>query len=194
MTKHLTPVFVASSLAALALAAFAASGASADAAPSADDGRKAFADVAKVLQSPRCQNCHPKGDAPMVGDNGDKHPMEVRRGLERVGMSCQTCHALTPTSLTDKAGVPPANAIWMLPPAEHPMVFEGKSQHDLCVGVKDPKQNGGKDGKALLHHVSEDALVLHGWTPGGARTKPPLAHDAFVAQFATWVNAGMPCP
>src|SRR5688572_7167404 len=67
------------------------------AAATAGDPARAFLDVTKVLQSPRCVNCHPNGDAPKVGDHARVHPMDVRRGLERVGMSCGTCHRSTAT-------------------------------------------------------------------------------------------------
>jgi hypothetical protein len=160
----------------------------------ADDGKKAFVDVARVLQSPRCQNCHPNGDRPRIGDNGKSHHAEVRRGLERVGMSCQTCHRTTSTSASRQVGGPPAVKNWHLPPEEHPMVFEGKTVTQLCEQLKDPAQNGGKDAAALLQHVSHDDLVLYGWNPGGKRTLPPLSHEKFVAQFSTWTQAGMPCP
>ena len=35
---------------------------------SPEAGKKAFLDVARVLQSPRCMNCHPVGDAPLQTD------------------------------------------------------------------------------------------------------------------------------
>ncbi|HEY4220354.1 MAG TPA: hypothetical protein VGO62_03410 [Myxococcota bacterium] len=177
-----------------ALAAFASFAASAGDAPASEEGVKAFADVYRVLQSPRCVNCHPNGDVPHVGDDHHVHAMEVRRGLEQVGMSCQTCHRATATFASRQVGAPPAVPKWGLPPAETPMVFEGKSAHDLCEQMKDPAKNGGKDAAALHDHVANDAIVAYGWNPGGHRTLPPITHDAFVAAMSTWLNAGMPCP
>lgn len=161
---------------------------------SAEDGIKAFADVYRVLESPRCVNCHPKDEAPRVGDDHRVHQMEIRRGLEGVGMACTSCHRRTATFQSQQPGAPPAVDGWRLPPPEHPLVFDGKSPHDLCEQTKDPAQNGGKDANALIAHVTSDSLVLYGWNPGGKRTTPPLTHDDFVAKFATWVTAGMPCP
>ena len=183
----------------LALASAAALAALADPpappAPSPPErGAQAFVDVVRVLQSPRCVNCHPNGDAPTVGDDAHTHPMEIRRGLEKVGMACDTCHRSTPSPQSRVPGAPPAAPGWGLPPAEHPMVFAGKTAPDLCAQLKDPAQNGGREGAALLHHVGADALVLYGWDPGGGRSVPPLSHDAFVARFGAWVSAGMPCP
>jgi hypothetical protein len=74
------------------------------------------------------------------------------------------------------------------------MVFAGQTPRQICAAMRDPVHNGGKDGAALLAHVSKDALVLYGWDPGGKRTLPPLTHPAFVERFSTWITAGMPCP
>ena len=52
----------------------------------------AFLDVVKVLQSPRCMNCHPNGDAPLQGDDSRVHAMGITRDIETVGLECQTCH------------------------------------------------------------------------------------------------------
>jgi len=152
----------------------------------------AFLDVVKVLQSPRCVNCHPTGNVPMVGDKGEIHAMNVQRGLERVGMSCQTCHR---HSAVDGPGpVPPTVKGWRMPPENMPMVFQSLSPAQLCEQLKDPARNGGKDLAGLLHHVEADELVHYGWNPGGGRTLPPLTHADFVARFRTWVDAGAPCP
>jgi hypothetical protein len=42
-------------------------------APAGEVGRIAFETVRAVLQHPRCQNCHPEGDAPLQGDDGHAH-------------------------------------------------------------------------------------------------------------------------
>jgi hypothetical protein len=39
--------------------------------PQSQDGVAAFERIATVLQSPRCLNCHPRGDRPAQGD--DRH-------------------------------------------------------------------------------------------------------------------------
>jgi hypothetical protein len=154
-------------------------------APSVD-----FAPIAAVLQSPRCLNCHPAGDTPLVGDAARPHPMGVKRDLDRLGMACQTCHRAT---AVDPMTSPPAVPNWHMPPATMPMVFQGLTSRALCEHLKDPAQNGGKDLPALLEHVKHDALVLYGWNPGGGRTLPPLSHTAFVGHFEAWVQAGAPC-
>jgi hypothetical protein len=73
------------------------------------------------------------------------------------------------------------------------MVFAGLNSRMLCEQLKDTRQNGGKDLAALVHHVSDDPLVLWGWSPGFGRKPVPVPHQEFVRAFKTWVDAGAPC-
>jgi hypothetical protein len=157
-------------------------------------GARAFEQVAKVLQSPRCRNCHPAGDAPLQTDLGRPHAMNVSRASVAAGLECATCHQERNSEALGIPGGPPGAPHWGLPPADTPMVFEGLSSRVLCQQLKDPAQTGGRDLSALLDHVSHDALVLWGWAPGGTRTTPPLSHERFVAEFRTWVRSGGACP
>jgi mono/diheme cytochrome c family protein len=166
-------------------------------APSAEAvaaGKHAFLDVARVLQSPRCQNCHPAGDAPLQTDLGKPHAMNISRKSAEAGLPCTACHQERNSEAIGIAAGPPGAPHWNLPPRETPMVFEGKTPTALCEQLRDPAQNGKKTLAALLLHVSEDALVLWGWNPGGKRTLPPLSHPAFVAAFKTWVDSNGACP
>lgn len=163
---------------------------SVESAASADPAAvQAFLDVVRVLQSPRCVNCHPDGDVPLQRDEGVPHGMMISRRSPEVGLPCSTCHREVGLDLP---GLPPANPHWQLPPRNQ--VFEGRTPAELCAQLKDPEQTGGRDLDALLHHVSEDSLVLWGWSPGGGRTTPPLPHAAFVARMRTWMEGGAPCP
>lgn len=154
-----------------------------------EEGIAAFRDVASVLQSPRCQNCHPAGNAPLQTDAGVPHSMGITRDSPRVGLDCATCHREVGLGLPL---VPPANPHWHMPPAVQ--VFEGRTPAALCAQLKDPAQTGGRDLAALQAHVAGDPLVLYGWDPGGGRSVPPLSHATFVTRFNTWVEAGAPCP
>jgi hypothetical protein len=157
-------------------------------------GKRGFLEVVKVLQSPRCVNCHPAGDRPMQGDQGKPHAQNISRRTVAAGVACTTCHQTRNSEALGIAGGPPGAPHWGLPPADQPMVFQGKSPTALCEQLKDPKQNNGKDLAGLLEHVSHDKLVLWGWDPGGKRTVPPLPHDKFVAAFAAWVASDGACP
>ena len=157
----------------------------------------AFATVQKVLQHPRCQNCHIPGDAPLQFDAGLPHQMLVVRGPEGMGargLLCSTCHDDENPPASFGPHAPPGAPTWHLPPPEQKMVFINLSPAELCATVKDKQTNGGKDFDALIHHVAEDKLVLWGWNPGGERAPVSVPHAEFVAAFKTWAAAGGPCP
>jgi hypothetical protein len=154
-------------------------------------GTAAFAVVYRVLESPRCMNCHPKGDAPLQFDDSRPHAMNITRRSQRNGLTCATCHRDKNSPLPHQ---PPGAPNWLLPPAETPMVFEGKSAHELCLQLKDPAQTKGRDVPALIVHVDTDPLVQWGWAPGPGRTPVPVAHDDVVRAMKTWADAGAPCP
>ena len=168
------------------------------AAPPQIDPAASFTTVKTVLQSPRCVNCHPAGDAPLQGDLSMVHAQNIQRGPEgrgRTGQECLTCHGQA--NLPESYGhhMPPGVSTgWRLPPPATPMVFQGVAARALCETLKDPQQNGGKDLAALVHHVSEDPLVLWGWSPGFGRAPVPVPHAEFVAAFKSWADQGAACP
>jgi hypothetical protein len=156
--------------------------------------KRAFSDVAAVLQSPRCRNCHPAGNAPLQGERGRPHAMNISRVTAASGVPCWTCHGERNADTLGIVDGPPGAPGWRMPPADMPMTFEGKSPTALCEQLKDPTRNGGRTLAALLDHMSHDALVLWGWSPGGKRSAPPLAHAKFVEAVATWVAGNGACP
>jgi hypothetical protein len=162
--------------------------------PDAAASRAAFLQVYRVLTSPRCQNCHPVGDAPLQGDDSNVHLQNVKRGKDGHGvtaMRCDTCHQ---TANLAGAHMPPGNPKWALPSPEHKMVFVGRSPAELCKQIKDPKQNGGRSMEKLIDHIANDDLVGWGWTPGDGRALPPLSREDTVAQMKIWIAGGAACP
>ena len=162
--------------------------------PDAAASRAAFLQVYRVLTSPRCQNCHPAGNAPLQGDDSHVHLQNVKRGADGHGvtaMRCDTCHQ---TVNLAGAHMPPGNPKWSLPAPEHKMVFVGRTPAELCKQIKDPRQNGGRSLDQLLDHVANDDLVGSGWHPGDGRTLPPLSRSGTVAQMKIWVAGGAACP
>jgi len=162
--------------------------------PDAAASREAFLQVYKVFVSPRCQNCHPSGDAPLQSDDSHPHLQNVKRGKDGhgvYGMRCDTCH-----QSANLAGdhMPPGNPKWALPPPEHKMVFVGRAPAQLCRQLKDPKQNGGRSLEQLFEHVSSDDLVGWGWDPGDGRTLPPLNRADTSARMKVWIDGGAACP
>ena len=159
------------------------------------DAKIAFGDVFRVLQSPRCKNCHPADGVPKQTDSGVAHAMNISRLSLESGLACTTCHSTRNSEETiSLPGGPPGALHWGLPPKATPMIFEGHTANSLCMQLVDRKQNGNRSLSDLVHHVTHDALVLWGWKPGGSRTLPPITHKAFVAAVTRWANGGGACP
>ncbi len=187
---------IAAATCALTLGAFAASihAAPQTPKPDANASREAFLQVYKVFTSPRCQNCHPPGDAPLQGADNHVHTQYVKRGRDGhgvYGMHCDTCHQ---AANLPGEHMPPGNPKWSLPSPEHKMVFVGRSPAELCRQLKDPKQTGGRSLQQLFDHVSSDDLVGWAWDPGTGRTLPPLSRADTVAQMKIWIEGGAACP
>lgn len=151
-----------------------------------------FNEAGKVIQSPRCLNCHPAGDRPTQTDRMRPHIPLVVRGEAGMGaaggLACTTCHH---ENNFDAANVP-GNAKWALAPTE--MAWQGKTLGQICTQIKDKERNGGKDMAALVHHMAEDELVGWGWKPGGNRTPAPGTQKQFGELIRAWADAGAACP
>ncbi|MFC0776283.1 hypothetical protein [Terrimonas alba] len=156
------------------------------------ESAEAFKEAYKVLMHPRCMNCHPKGDAPLQGDDSHIHTQNVTRGPDGKGvyaMKCSNCHQ---SEHVPGQHMPPGHALWHLPPANRKMVFEGKTPAQLAAHFKDNNFTGFKDFKKdLLHHVEHEPLVLNSWTYG---TPPPLSHEEFVSKVKEWIDKGAVVP
>jgi len=159
--------------------------------PTKAEGIAAFERVATVLESPRCMNCHPRGDRPRQGDDRHIHLMNVQRGPNDRGppaMTCRACHQEHNNDMTRAPGAPH----WRLAPRS--MGWSGLTHAELCRTLLDRSKNGGRDAKALVTHMTSDPLVLWAWQPGDGRTPPPLSTDDLKLALALWVKAGTPCP
>jgi hypothetical protein len=151
-----------------------------------------FQEAGKVIQSPRCMNCHPATERPTQTDDFRPHQPPVVRGDDGRGppggLNCTTCHH---DANFDPAGVP-GNPKWHLAPAE--MAWQGRTLGQICAQIKDPSRNGGKDMPALIEHMSSDILVGWAWAPGAGRTPAPGTQKAFGALIKAWAAAGASCP
>jgi hypothetical protein len=150
-----------------------------------------FQEAGKVLQHPRCVNCHPAGDRPRQTDRARPHEPLVVRGADGHGaatLPCNTCHG---AANFDPAHVP-GHPEWHLAPLA--MAWEGRSLGQICEQIKDRARNGGRDMAALLHHVGEDTLVGWAWTPGFGRTPAPGTQARFGEIMRAWADAGAACP
>ena len=154
-------------------------------------GRAGFLTLCTVLEHPRCVNCHPRGDAPLQYDDSRPHGMDISRRSEANGVACATCHR---DRNGDRPSQPPGAPSWRLPPADTPMIFQGRTPHQLCEQLKDRRQTGNRDVAALIDHVAHDDLVGWGWAPGPGRTPVPIPRAEVLAAMRVWADAGAPCP
>ncbi len=161
------------------------------------DGLVAFETMRGVFQHPRCQNCHPAGDAPLQGDAGQVHNQNVLRGPGGTGVAgllCTTCHGAANPPASYGGHIPPGTQEpWRMPSPNQPMVFVGQTPRALCEQLKDPARNGGRDLAALRSHL-DSPLVTWAWTPGAGRAPVPTPRADFLKAFETWASAGAPCP
>ena len=154
---------------------------------------RAFREVASVLTSPRCLNCHVPNDGPLQGDDDHPHPMNVKRGGDGKGsaaLRCSACHQAENAAVLHG---PPGAADWQLPPPQTPMAWKGLSTGELCRTLKDPAKNGNRSLQDLIAHM-DTSLVRWAWNPGPGRTLPPLSHDEFVSNLKEWIDTGAVCP
>jgi hypothetical protein len=153
-----------------------------------------FTQMAPVLQSPRCMNCHTSTEFPRQGDDRRRHIMSVMRGSNDHGvpsLQCQACHRAVNSSETGVPGAPD----WHLAPLS--MAWEGLSVQELCRSLFDPKRGGLRPDQLVAH--LETNLVQWAWSPGinldgKSREPPPVARETFLALARDWVATEAFCP
>jgi hypothetical protein len=152
----------------------------------------AFRQIAQVMRSPRCMNCHTATEFPRQGEHGRRHDQLVMRGEDGKGaapMLCIACHSET----NSPDGYAPGAPEWHLAPPQ--MNWErARGDKDLCEGLLDLKRNGNRLAKGIVIHMLNDPLVQWAWTPGRARTPPPIGQDEFHALLQRWEATGAACP
>lgn len=157
-----------------------------------------FEEAGKVIQHPRCINCHPRGESPLQGMTMHRHQPPVSRGdggMGMPGMMCVTCHGSANIDVVGQAETLksiPGDPAWHLAPAE--MAWEGKSLGSICEQIKDPARNGGKTMDELVEHMAHDSLVGWGWQPGAGREPAPGSQEVFGELIRRWAADGAACP
>ena len=149
-----------------------------------------FTEAGRVLQHPRCLNCHPDGDRPSQGE-GFPHQPAVHRGADGLGvtsMRCATCHG----AANFDPGRVPGNPNWRLAPTE--MAWQRRTLGQICEQVKDLARNGGHTLAEIVEHMSRDELVGWAWKPGASRERAPGTQAAFGALVKAWADSGAVCP
>lgn len=152
----------------------------------------AFRQIAQVMRSPRCMNCHTSAEFPRQGDRGHRHDQLVMRGEDGRGaapMLCIACHQ----DGNSPDGYVPGASDWHLAPVS--MSWEGaRGDKDLCEGLLDPKRNGNRAAKGMVIHMTNDPLVQWAWAPGRGRLPPPMSQTDFHRLLQLWESTGAACP
>lgn len=154
-----------------------------------------FNEMGKVLQHPRCVNCHPVGDRPRQGDMMKIHQPPVVRGESNfgaTGMRCTTCHSGENVPFAGSKGSIPGHEPWHLAPKS--MGWVGVSLGGICEQIKDKERNGGKTLAELHEHNAKDSLVGWGWHPGEGRQPVPGTQEIFGQLTKAWIDSGAHCP
>ena len=151
--------------------------------------RAIFEEMGRALKHPRCVNCHPAGDRPLMGEESEPHQPLVERGkggFGPPGMRCTTCHN------NENYKNVPGRPGWHMAPRE--MAWEGKSLAEICEQIKDPERNGGKSIDGIVEHIATDNLVAYGWEPPDQYEAVPGSQDLLGKLARAWADSGAHCP
>jgi hypothetical protein len=155
-----------------------------------------FVEAGRVIQHPRCLNCHPADRTPTQGDDLHPHVPNISAGGEGHGLPalhCNTCHqAQTVEVQLTGFGSMPGHSHWSLAPLS--MAWQGKSLNEICLQIKDPARNGGRTLEKIHEHMAEDSLVGWAWNPGTNRTPAPGTQKEFGELLHAWIETGAECP
>jgi hypothetical protein len=149
-----------------------------------------FEEAGRVIQHPRCMNCHPRTDRPTQTEAMRPHTPWVTRGVDGGGaptLRCSTCHQ---AENFEASGVP-GNVHWKLAPIE--MAWQGKTLGDICRQLLDPARSH-MTREELLRHMTEDELVGWAWSPGADRRAAPGTQAEFGALIKAWLETDAVCP
>ena len=154
-----------------------------------------FNEMAKVIEHPRCLNCHPADNTPRQGMEMRIHEPPVVRGdadFGAPGMRCNACHGSENVAFTSGEGSIPGHTPWMLAPLEQAWI--GRSAGEICAQLKDPERNGGRTLAEIQEHNANDGLVGWGWHPGEGREPVPGTQEIFGELTRAWIETGAACP
>ena len=153
-------------------------------------------EAARVIQSPRCLNCHPVNRQPTQGDDLHAHVplMYAGPGDHGVaGLQCKSCHGdANFATLASSIASIPGHSHWGLAPAS--MAWQGKSLREICLQLKDGTRNGGRSLSQIREHMAKDSLVGWAWHPGEGRSPAPGTQAQFGALIRAWIVTGAHCP
>jgi hypothetical protein len=155
-----------------------------------------FTEAARVITNPRCMNCHPATRQPTQGDDLHPHiPLMFAGAADHgaPGLPCGSCHGVANVA-TLGSGIAsiPGNPRWGLAPVS--MAWQGKTLHEICEQIKDPRRNGGRSLAEIHEHMGTDKLVGWAWRPGAGRAPAPGTQSELGRLVEAWISTGAYCP
>jgi hypothetical protein len=157
--------------------------------------RAIFREIGKLIENPRCMNCHPVGDHPLQDDGRREHmPPVWRVETGHLATNCFGCQTETNVTRHEAASYKsiPGNPRWDIAPLS--MAWEGKSLGDILLQLKDVSHNGGRDLAMLQEHIARDELVGWAWHPGEGREPAPGDQQTAGQLVRAWIESGAQCP
>jgi hypothetical protein len=155
-----------------------------------------FKEAARVIQSPRCLNCHPATRQPTQGDDLHPHIPPVDAGPTdhgAPGLPCKSCHGNDNVTIAgSKIASIPGDPRWSVAPAS--MAWQGKSVREICLQIQDQKRNGGRNLAQIHTHLATDPTVGWAWHPGAGRMPAPGTQAEFGKLIEAWIATGAHCP
>lgn len=156
----------------------------------------AFNTMMDVISHKRCVNCHPNDNIPKQGEDSHPHYFGMKRGDHDLGFEALNCHTCHQKENNNNSGVPGAPH-WGLAPKS--MAWEGLSRTEIARAMLDKSKNGNRSHQELIHHLTEDTLVLWAFNPGITmegipREKPPVTEEAYKAAVKKWFKNGAIIP
>lgn len=157
--------------------------------PASERSATLFLEVAKVLQHPRCLNCHTSTDRPFQGDDPHPHIPRVTRGeanFGKPGMYCNTCHR------AENYQIMPGNPSWIMAPKSTGWTDFGPGE--ICAQLKDRRRNGNRSLHDIHTHIMKDHLLAYSWAPPDHLEPAPGNREALGALIQAWIETGAVCP
>lgn len=154
-----------------------------------------FTEAAKVLQHPRCLNCHPVTREPTQGDDMHPHVPKLQIGDNHgtKALPCSSCHGPTNSeTIGSRVRSVPGTTGWALAPAS--MAWQTLTVSQVCAQIKDPVRNGNRSLEQIHEHLAKDHLVAWAWHPGEGRTPAPGTQIVFGQLIRAWIDTGAQCP
>ncbi|MFT3700054.1 MAG: Isoquinoline 1-oxidoreductase subunit [Kofleriaceae bacterium] len=150
-----------------------------------------FQEMARVITSPRCMNCHPADRRPTQGD--DRHAHVPMMQADIAGVGCATCHqTANVVTYGETIASIPGHPHWGLAPAS--MAWQGKTVPQICAQLVDPERNGHRTLAMIHEHLATDSLVGWAWHPGEGRVPAPGTQAQFGELVTAWIQSGARCP